>query len=93
MDPSYLGRARTDGSRHTMASALTCSVSNSSRVRTSTTRVLRPGAYRYSRRSSGRMVFDSGMTGFSGIGDVFEEREESARLLIEDFDVIIGEAG
>jgi hypothetical protein len=76
-----------------MASALICSLSNSSRVRMSTTRVLRPGASKYSRRSSGRMVFDAGITDFSGTGDDFEESGEGARLLIDGFGAIDGEAG
>lgn len=59
----------------------------------STTRVLRPGASRYSRRISGRIVFDAGTTGFSGTGDAFEESEADARLLIDDFDVTSGEVG
>lgn len=76
-----------------MASALICSLSNSSRVRMSTTRVLRPGAYKYSRKSSGMMVFDVEIAGFSGTGDVFGGSGEDARLLIDGFKAIVGEAG
>ena len=76
-----------------MASALICSLSNSPRVRMSTTRVLRPGASRYSRRSSGRIVCESAIIGFSGVGDVFEGSGEDARPFIDGFKTIVGEAG
>lgn len=39
------------------------------------------------------MVFDAGITGFSGTGDVFEESGEDARLFIVGFGAIDGEAG
>lgn len=39
------------------------------------------------------MVFNSGITGFSGTGDAFEMSGVDARLLIEGLEVIVGEAG
>jgi hypothetical protein len=52
-----------------------------------------PGETKYSCKSSGRIVFDAGTTGFSGTGDGFEESGEDGRPLIDRFEVIAGEAG
>lgn len=62
---TYFSRSNTDGSIHTTASALTCSFSNSSRVRTSNTSTLKLFLLLYSRSVFGNRVEPGRSGGFS----------------------------
>lgn len=59
----------------------------------STRRTLRLGVCRYSNSCFGVTLLVFGRTGFSPWGEGFEDNDDDAKLLIDGFDVIAGEAG
>ena len=64
---TYLPRWSMNGSMHTTASALVCSLPNSSRVRTSNSRTLKFGLYFHSYSVFGNNVL-KGSSAFSAVG-------------------------